>query len=122
MAHGRKAKSDIESILLRSENEWHKIVATKIVQGKIRVGTSRQKFKLPDCRNRWLGRRVRSGHGTVAKFTVEDGHGLCNRATSRSASCQPSFQFARQSDGDASERSHRNDDAKTEHCLRAAAK
>src|SRR5947208_2378164 len=56
MAHGRKAKSDIESILLRSENEWHKIVATKIVQGKIRVGTSRQKFKLPDCRNRWLGR------------------------------------------------------------------
>jgi hypothetical protein len=37
VAHGRKAKSDIESILLASKDEWQKIVATKIIEAKLAV-------------------------------------------------------------------------------------
>ena len=43
IAHGRKAKSDIESILLANKNERQKIAAIKIAQGESETGTSRGK-------------------------------------------------------------------------------
>src|SRR5438477_1188542 len=92
--------------------------------GPLRVEEDRNRKRncaLSDRRNRRICRRIRSGDGIVAPFIVENRDGVCHHATSRSASRQPALQFARQSDGNASERSHRNDDAEAEHGLRAAA-
>src|ERR1043166_3611927 len=66
-------------------------------------------------------RGVRSSDGIFAQFAVENGDGVCRRATSRSTPRQPAFQFARQSNGDASERTYKNDNAKTQHGLCATA-
>ncbi len=47
MAHGRKAKSDIESILLANKNERQKIAAIKITQVESETGTSQGKSMCP---------------------------------------------------------------------------
>ena len=57
-AHGRKAQSDIESIPLANQNEWHKIVAIEIIQDKVRVAISQSILELPDCRHRRFSGRI----------------------------------------------------------------
>jgi hypothetical protein len=57
-AHGRKAQSNIESILLANQDEWHKIVAIEIIQDQLRAAISQAIFELPDRRHRRFCRRI----------------------------------------------------------------
>jgi hypothetical protein len=71
-AHGRKAKSVIESILLANKNERQKIAAIKIAQGESETGTSRVKVELPNRGHRRITRWIRSGNGSLAPFAAKN--------------------------------------------------
>src|SRR5436305_14630603 len=85
------------------------------------AGTKTKTARCLSHRGDWrFSRRIRSGHGIVAQSSAKDRNGLRGRATSRSASRQPAFQFAGQGNADAGPRDHPNYDSKTEHGLRSA--